>query len=256
MKEKQDKQETDVDITDIEKNIDEEIKNYIENFYVDDKILSKIHIPEDIKKEAIKPIKLMKKEKKKNIRYAILDMIIVLVCILPVVGVINPKIFKSIPQVYPVFYKINKVFKKDNIMSLIGLEEKRDPIEGDIESSKDTKYVKEKNVKTPTNNYEAIKLVHSLANTLIQAEYKWQCTEVTPKTIEKGIKGIEFIKDDYDRMHLRNSITKWSKGNFSNSVEVHNYVWEILDGSVGKAYTLDEKEIEKIINKYFNDKKS
>ena len=62
---------------------------------------------------------------------------------------------------------------------------------------------------------------------------------------------MEKIEDNYDRMHLRNSLTKWKKGDFSNAVEVHNYVWEMLDGSVGKAHNLDTEKINEIVNKYF-----
>ena len=52
-------------------------------------------------------------------------------------------------------------------------------------------------------------------------------------------------------MHLRNSLTKWKKGDFSNAVKVHNYVWEMLGGNVGKAEELDNDQINKIINKYY-----
>ena len=68
---------------------------------------------------------------------------------------------------------------------------------------------------------------------------------------EKDIKGVENIEDDYDRMHLRNSLTKWKKGDFSNAVKVHNYVWEMLGGNIGKAEELDNDQINKIINKYY-----
>lgn len=239
-------------IEEIESKIDEEINKDIEEFYIDKDVLNKIEIPKDIRKHAIKPIKEIKKEKKKNIRYAILDMIIVIIILLPIIGVIKPDIFKDVPQVYSLLVSVNNTFKKDKLMSMLGIEVKKDPIEGDIESSKHTEYISEKDVHKPENSYDSVKLIHSLANTLVHAEYKWQCSEVTPNTIEKALKGVELIKDDYDRMHLRNSLTKWSKGNFSNSVEVHNYVWEMLDGSVGKAHTLDDKEIEKVKNKYYN----
>ena len=108
-------------------------------------------------------------------------------------------------------------------------------IEGSESSSVNTVYIKEKDMTEPKSNNEAIKFIHSLANTLIKSDYKWQCGEVTPKTIELALKGVENIEDDYDRMHLRNSLTKWKKGDFSNAVKVHNYVWEMLGGNIGKA---------------------
>ena len=55
-------------------------------------------------------------------------------------------------------------------------------------------------------------------------------------------------------MHLRNSLTKWKKGDFSNAVEVHNYVWAMLNGNVGKAEALDNDAISLIIKKYYDKK--
>ena len=127
----------------------------------------------------------------------------------------------------------------------------KEVIEGSESSSVNTVYIKEKDMTEPKSNNEAIKFIHSLANTLIKSDYKWQCGEVTPKTIELALKGVENIEDDYDRMHLRNSLTKWKKGDFSNAVKVHNYVWEMLGGNIGKAEELDNDQINEIVNKYY-----
>lgn len=239
-------------LLDVENNLEEEIEKDFMDFYVDGDILIKTEVPSNLNKEVRKSIRLIKRDKKKRVRDQILDIIIVIIFLLPIIGVINPDIFIKIPKAHLVFENINEGLQKDRIMSLLGFSKKTEVIEGEASSSQETVFVEEADVKTPTNNLEAIKLIHSLANTLIHAEYKWECSEVTPNTIDKALEGVEFIEDDYDRMHLRNSITKWSKGNFSNGVEVHNYVWEMLDGSVGKAYTLDDKVIESIKEKYFN----
>lgn len=239
-------------LLDVENNLEEEIEKDFMDFYVDGDTLIKTEVPSNLNKEVRKSIRLIKRDKKKRVRDQILDILIVIIFLLPIIGVINPDIFIKIPKAHLVFENINEGLQKDRIMSLLGFSKKTEVIEGEASSSKETVFVEEADVKTPTNNLEAIKLIHSLANTLIHAEYKWECSEVTPNTIDKALEGVEFIEDDYDRMHLRNSITKWSKGNFSNGVEVHNYVWEMLDGSVGKAYTLDDKVIESIKEKYFN----
>lgn len=106
-------------------------------------------------------------------------------------------------------------------------------------------------IKDPTSNADELNLIHSLANTLIKAEYKWECTEVTPNTIEKALSGIDYIEDRYQRIYFRSSLESWKEGNFSNAIEVHNKVWSMLEGSVGEAYDLDEESIEKIKEKYF-----
>ena len=173
------------------------------------------------------------------------------IILLPVAGIANPKIFEKIPTVYPVFEKINRFIEIDNLKYLMGISHEKEVVEGSADSSINTVYIKEKDIKKPKTNNEAIKLIHSLANTLVEADYKWQCGEITPKTIKLALEGVENISDDYDRMHLRNSLRKWEKGDFSNAVEVHNYVWEMLDGNVGKAENLDNKQINKIIKKYY-----
>ena len=106
-------------------------------------------------------------------------------------------------------------------------------------------------MKKPKTNAEELKLIHSLANSLIKAEYKWECTEVTPKTIKKVISGIDCLQDREERIYFRSNLEKWKNGDFSNAVEVHNKVWSILEGNVGEAYDLDEESISKIKEKYY-----
>ena len=233
----------------IEKNIEKDIDEYINEFIIDDAGLDLISIPHNLEASAKLSLKKKKKEIIKNIRYKILDIILVGIILLPVIGVIYPKVFIKVPNIYNVFENINEFIQVDNLKSFLGLE--REVIEGSTSSSMETIYIEEKDVVQPKSNNEAIKLIHSLANTLVEAEYKWQCSEVTPKTIDLALKGVEKIKDDYDRMHLRNSLRKWKAGDFSNAVDVHNYVWEMLDGNVGKAEELDKDKIQSILNEYY-----
>lgn len=244
---------TDFDGLDIEGYVESDIKRYIKYFSIDEYAKNKIIIPKDIKVVAVEPFLEIKKEKSKDRRYAILDLILVIIILLPVAGVIKPEIFEKTPTVYPVFKRINNIIQIKNIKSILGIKD-REIIEGSIDSSNETIFIEEKDVSKPESNNEAIKLIHSLANTIVKAEYKWQCTEVTPKTIKLAIDGISKIEGEYDRMHLKNSLNKWKKGDFSNAVKVHNYVWQMLDGSVGKAEALDNDIINSITEKYYNEK--
>ena len=47
-------------------------------------------------------------------------------------------------------------------------------------------------------------------------------------------------KDDY----LYKELLKWDDLDFSNAVEVHNYVWEKLGGIVGKAIAINEDAVQ------------
>ena len=189
----------DFDSINIDKYVESDIDEYIKYFNIDEESKNKIIIPTDLKKNVKEPFKEVKREKRKNIRYTFLDLIIVAIILLPVGGIINPKLFENLPTVYPVFKKINKAIQIDNIKSMMGIDNK-EVIEGSADSSVETIFIEEKDISEPRNNNEAIKLIHSLANTLIKAEYKWQCSEVTPKTIKLAIKGVEKISDDYDRI--------------------------------------------------------
>ena len=105
----------------IDVQIDKDIEKYIQEFRIDKNKIEEIYIPSDIKKIASKPFKDVKKEKRKNIRYTILDAAIVIIILTPIVGLINPNIFKSMPNVYPIFSKINESFQIDNLKSIFVL---------------------------------------------------------------------------------------------------------------------------------------
>ena len=46
---------------------------------------------------------------------------------------------------------------------------------------------------------------------------------------------------------ISDELKKWLSLDFSNGVEVHNYVWNKLDGNIGKAKELDEEKIQQVI---------
>ena len=238
-----------LDLDEIEINLDRHIEGYIKEFYIDSNALELIPIPDKLENNIESPLKEVKNEKIKNIPYIILDIFLVCIILLPIIGIFYPKVFSKSPEIHSVFENINEFVQLENLKSLVGVG--KEVVEGSGSSSIQTVYIEEKDVKKPKNNNEAIKLIHSLANTLIEADYKWQCTEVTPKTISIALEGVEKIKDDYDRMHLRNALSKWKNGDFSNAVNVHNYVWEMLDGNIGKAEKLDKDEIQNILNEYY-----
>ena len=105
----------------------------------------------------------------------------------------------------------------------------------------------------PTNKRETLDFVHSLANSLIIAEdgnMKWGRREVTPQNIRIAKESVKnFMNSDTELLEMLN---QWEEGNFDNSVEVHNYVWRMLDGTMGYATDLDTGYIESITKTYFN----
>ena len=85
--------------------------------------------------------------------------------------------------------------------------------------------------------------IHHMANTIILAvDGKINGTkQITMESIDEALNMVQGV-DEY----LYTEIGKWKKGDFSNAVEVHNYVWKKLDGEIGKADGLDEAAIESV----------
>lgn len=87
--------------------------------------------------------------------------------------------------------------------------------------------------------------VHHMANTIILAvDGKINgIKQINMETIDEALSMVKNVD-----WYLYKEISKWRDGDFSNGVEVHNYVWKNLDGEIGKANGLDEEAIESIKN--------
>lgn len=94
------------------------------------------------------------------------------------------------------------------------------------------------------NLEEYYEKVHHMANTIIIANdgQVWGKAEITKDTVNRIVNDLRG-NDDY----LSNELEKWLNKDFSNGVEVHNYVWDKLDGSIGKAKALNEEKINEVI---------
>lgn len=84
--------------------------------------------------------------------------------------------------------------------------------------------------------------VHIMANTLIVAEdgFIWGTNPINKETLKTAILLVEGM-DEY----LFGELSKWTSLEFDNAVEVHNYVWKKLGGTVGKAMNLNNEGIER-----------
>ncbi len=86
--------------------------------------------------------------------------------------------------------------------------------------------------------------IHLRANSIIVAEDD-EIWEEMP--IDRGFIDytIELVKDKDETLY--NMLLPWKKLDFSNAVEVHNYVWERLGGTVGKATGLNQDAINTLV---------
>ena len=253
----------------------EEIDKEIKDFYIDEEKIENINYnfdKESLIKDAIdKAEKDMTKSKIKNRYVKIAASIVILLSI----GVYSPALAYYIPPVMTVLEKINDVLKIDEISSAIELNTiipKAVVEDNKIHFLKITRYKVEKtegsndsnkgdNDKDKENNYGnivydeygVVNFIHQMSNQIINPVdgQKFGVIEITPENIEIALKSIDNINNEESRNYLNKELTKWKNGNFNNAVEVHNYVWHMLDGEIGIASSINEKEINKIKEKYF-----
>lgn len=91
---------------------------------------------------------------------------------------------------------------------------------------------------------QCYQIVHHMANTIIIADdgQIWGQNEITREAVTQMVNELKG-RDDY----LSDELKKWLELDFSNGVEVHNYVWDKLDGNIGKAKDLNQEKIQQVI---------
>lgn len=91
---------------------------------------------------------------------------------------------------------------------------------------------------------QCYQIVHYMANTIIIADdgQIWGKNEITREAVTQMVNELKG-RDDY----LSDELKKWLELDFSNGVKVHNYVWDKLDGDIGKAKDLNQEKIQQVI---------
>ena len=245
------------------KNIDKEKINNIK-FEFDKNLIIKEAIDkaeEDIKKE---------KNKK------IISKLAACIALLLSIGIYNPALAYNIPPIMNVLENINNLLHVDEIASYIGVDKIIPRAVVDDENK--VKFVKPTKYKVENDNTEIIGLgnelensekvleiseintqygvvdfIHRMSNKIIKPidGRKNGSIDINPKTIDIALNSLKNIGDEEARNYLHYELSKWKNGDFENAVLVHNYVWHMLDGNIGKALSLDTYEVNKIKSKYF-----
>ena len=116
----------------------------------------------------------------------------------------------------------------------------------ELESAEESIGNTEENIATEVVDINTIyDMIHRMANTIIIAEDGniWGKDEITQDSIDKALYQLNG-RDEY----LDAELKKWKELDFYNGVEVHNYVWTKIGGTIGKAKSLDDQSIETIVN--------
>lgn len=261
----------------------EEIDKDMEDFYIDEEKIENIKYnfdKESLIKDAIdKAEKDITKSKIKKRYVKIAASIVILLSI----GVYSPALAYHIPPVMKVLEKINDTLKIDEISASLEIDTimpKAVVEDNKIHFAKITRYKVDKtkeNEESKDNNkgsdnkennnnneesnggnivydeYGVVNFIHQMSNQIINPAdgQKFGVIKITPENIEIALNSIKNINNDEAKDYLNKALRKWKNGDFYNAVEVHNYVWHMLDGEVGIASSLDEEEINKIKEKYF-----
>lgn len=242
----------------------EEIDKEMNDFYIDKEKIDDIKYSFDkdsiIKNAIDKAEEDISKSKNKKRYVKIVASIVILLSI----GVYSPALAYYVKPVMVALEKINDVLKVDEISAALELDTiipKAVVEDNKIHFVKITRYKVDKkkesndsnNKNTVYDEYGVVNFIHKMSNQIINPAdgKKFGVIKITPKNIEIALNSINNIKNKEAKEYLEKELTKWKNGNFNNAVEVHNYVWHMLDGQIGIASTLDKKEINKIKEKYF-----
>lgn len=100
---------------------------------------------------------------------------------------------------------------------------------------------------------EIISTMHKMVHQKVKSSEKWGFLEMTKKEIFNVKRDIENSTGFQYKMKLFSIINRWEKGDFSQTVEEHNFLWEIQGGDTGKATERLSPEEEK---RYIKEMKS
>lgn len=82
---------------------------------------------------------------------------------------------------------------------------------------------------------EMISTMHKMVHPKVKSSEKWGFVEMTNKEISNVKRDIENSTGFQYKMKLFSIINRWERGDFSQTVEEHNFLWSLQGGDTGKA---------------------
>jgi hypothetical protein len=89
-------------------------------------------------------------------------------------------------------------------------------------------------VKTPLKEEYIQQYIHAMSHQKVSANEKWSYFEITDERIDFLLNQLEVNQYKNENLY-REILSSWKEGDFSNAVSQHNAVWNLQDGSIGKA---------------------
>jgi hypothetical protein len=165
-----------------------------------------------------------------------------------VFGILGSVLLLTVIGVYIVVGSLDQPFKGTNQIDNAG--ETGEDIEGvsenvgaDAQISTSNPF--EPNVKTPLSENLIQQYIHAMSHQKVQADEKWSFFKITDQRIDFLLNQLDVNNYEHERIY-KEILTSWKEGDFSNAASHHNAVWELQDGSVGKARGVLSSEEEEV----------
>ncbi|WP_377887542.1 DUF6241 domain-containing protein [Alkalihalobacillus sp. R86527] len=98
--------------------------------------------------------------------------------------------------------------------------------------------------------------LHGMTHQKVFADEKWTLLELTDQRVDEMLEDLSKAKNEnqYDHYEFyHDTLTQWKRGNFDNAVEVHNRLWEMKGGTIGRAQRLLTTEEERaFVEKHYD----
>ncbi|WP_088292472.1 PRK06770 family protein [Bacillus mycoides] len=136
---------------------------------------------------------------------------------------------------------VGAVFGVTKLLNYIEEEEKSLKVQKVMDQQE--KKVKEE--KPQVSEDEIISTMHRMVHQKVKSSEKWGFIEMTNKEISSAKNAVESSTNFKYKSKLLSTLERWEKGDFSQTVEEHNFLWEIQGGDTGKATERFSPEEEK-----------
>ncbi|RAN85360.1 hypothetical protein B5P42_00570 [Bacillus sp. SRB_331] len=121
---------------------------------------------------------------------------------------------------------VGAVFGVTKLLNYIEEEEKSLKVQKVMDQQE--KKVKEE--KPQVSEDEIISTMHRMVHQKVKSSEKWGFIEMTNKEISSAKNAVESSTNFKYKSKLLSTLERWEKGDFSQTVEEHNFLWEIQGG--------------------------
>ncbi|PAV29690.1 hypothetical protein CIL05_09970 [Virgibacillus profundi] len=165
---------------------------------------------------------------------------IIIICVVVLLGAVGWGAYKWLSKQENAQVN-NEESSEENEAEREELAEQREEIQGVITEENLTEFnekglnpfgqEKQKNELTD-NTYQ--EYIHGMSHQKVKANKKWGFYEIHPQRIEWLLDGLDEVDVKHENVY-RDILGKWNAGDFATADHDHNAIWELQEGTVGRA---------------------